>query len=169
MLRWWPDLIQIVLDNRAANLKILPRKSIDSDGIFWNQIIEFKINTPISPNKEIIVSKNVHEKKVCFRERLKNSLNIQNAVSFTCDMKHFLNQQQVPLTLRRHMSCCNEGGHYSRSCDCSHCCRTDCNPYESGYKPCKTRVHCHCLLNDRIFSCTFTQYLLKTPPAVVIT
>jgi len=33
------------------------------------------------------VSINVHEKKVCFKERLKNSLNIQNAVSFTWDIK----------------------------------------------------------------------------------
>lgn len=36
---------------------------------------------------EIDVSINVHEKKVCFKERLKNSLNIQNAVSFTWDIK----------------------------------------------------------------------------------
>lgn len=37
--------------------------------------------------KEMEVSINVHEKKVCFKDRLKNSLNIQNAVSFTCDIK----------------------------------------------------------------------------------
>lgn len=41
----------------------------------------------MSPIKEMEVSINVHEKKVCFKERLKNSLNIQNAVSFTWDIK----------------------------------------------------------------------------------
>ena len=41
----------------------------------------------MSPINEIEVSINVHEKNVCFKERLKNSLNIQNAVSFTCDIK----------------------------------------------------------------------------------
>ena len=41
----------------------------------------------MSPITEMEVSINVHEKKVCFKERLKNSLNIQNAVSLTCDIK----------------------------------------------------------------------------------
>jgi hypothetical protein len=51
-----------------------------------DQIMEFKINTPISPIKDMVVSIRVHEKKVCFIERLKNSLNIQKAVSLTCDI-----------------------------------------------------------------------------------
>ena len=34
----------------------------------------------------MVVSINVQEKKVCFMDKLKNSLNIQKAVSLTCDI-----------------------------------------------------------------------------------
>src|SRR5258705_8645293 len=34
---------------------------------------------------EIVVSITVHDKNVCFSDRLKNSLNIQNPESFTCE------------------------------------------------------------------------------------
>src|SRR6187549_3837997 len=44
-----------------------------------------RINTPINPRTEMVVSITVQDKKVCFKERLKNSLNIQKPESFTCD------------------------------------------------------------------------------------
>ena len=47
----------------------------------------FNINTPISPRMEMVVSIMVQDKKVCFNERLKNSLNIQKPESFTCEPK----------------------------------------------------------------------------------
>ena len=47
----------------------------------------FKINTPDNPNMEILVSMTVHDKKDCFSERLKNSLNIQNHESLIWDPK----------------------------------------------------------------------------------
>src|SRR5450631_1494996 len=47
----------------------------------------FKISTPASPNREIVVSITVHDRKVCFMVRLKNSLNIQKPESLTWDPK----------------------------------------------------------------------------------
>lgn len=47
----------------------------------------FKINTPIKPSIEIPVSITVHDKKVCFNESPKNSLNIQKPESLICDPK----------------------------------------------------------------------------------
>ena len=43
------------------------------------------ISTPASPKMEISVSINVQERNVCLRVSLKNSLNIQKPVSFTCE------------------------------------------------------------------------------------
>ena len=45
------------------------------------------IKTPMSPTKEIIDSMMVHDNKVCWSERLKNSLNIQKPESLMCDPK----------------------------------------------------------------------------------
>src|SRR5690606_855894 len=42
-------------------------------------------STPPSPTIEIVVSITVHEANVCLIDRLKNSLNIQNAESLTCE------------------------------------------------------------------------------------
>jgi len=47
----------------------------------------FNINTPASPRTEITVSITVHDKKVCLRDSLKNSLNIQKPESLTCEPK----------------------------------------------------------------------------------
>ena len=44
-------------------------------------------NIPPSPATEIILSITVHERKVCFIDKLKNSLNIQNPESFTWEPK----------------------------------------------------------------------------------
>src|SRR5690606_35159305 len=42
-------------------------------------------STPPRPTIEIVVSITVHDANVCFIDRLKNSLNIQNAESLTCE------------------------------------------------------------------------------------
>src|SRR5687767_246820 len=44
-------------------------------------------NTPRIPTTEIVVSITVHDRKVCLRDRLKNSLNIQKPESFICEPK----------------------------------------------------------------------------------
>ncbi len=44
-----------------------------------------KIRTPMRPKTEMSVSINVHEAKVCFKVKLKNSLNIQNPESLICE------------------------------------------------------------------------------------
>ena len=49
--------------------------------------MKFSSNTPNKPKMEMIVSIKVHDKNVCFNERLKNSLNIQNPVSLICEPK----------------------------------------------------------------------------------
>src|SRR5262245_50282824 len=48
-------------------------------------MIKLSIINPINPKIEISVSITVQERKVCFNERLKNSLNIQKPESFTCE------------------------------------------------------------------------------------
>ena len=52
-----------------------------------NQRTRSRINTPANPRMEIVVSITVHDRKVCFSERLKNSLNIQNPESLIWDPK----------------------------------------------------------------------------------
>src|ERR1044071_9703154 len=42
-------------------------------------------STPIKPNTDMVVSITVQERNVCFKVRLKNSLNIQKPESFICD------------------------------------------------------------------------------------
>ena len=45
----------------------------------------FNTKTPINPIIEISVSITVQDRNVCFNERLKNSLNIQNPESLMCE------------------------------------------------------------------------------------
>ena len=54
-------------------------QAVDNDNERYN--IQFNSKTPKSPIKEIRLSIIVQDKKVCFNDRLKNSLNIQKPES----------------------------------------------------------------------------------------
>ena len=47
----------------------------------------FKSKTPINPKMDMTISIIVQDKNVCFSDKLKNSLNIQNPESFICEPK----------------------------------------------------------------------------------